>query len=130
MVEPKPVVVEQYVKVIPREVKIETSIEWSESRIEEQIRKVFWEEPDLAVAIAKCEGITNGKLDPFAFNPTNGSDDKGIFQISTLHHGVRVEELGLDMFDVQDNLTYAKILFDSQGTQPWSASKHCWGVLE
>jgi hypothetical protein len=77
--------------------------------------------------VAKCEGVRNGLLDPEAFNPTNGSGDKGIFQISTLYHYDTYTSLGFtDMYDVEQNVAYARLLYDSQGLQPWSASRLCW----
>ena len=107
--------------VEPRTVLIEVEIDWNEEKIIEHIKKTFPNEP-VMVKVAECEST----FDPSAFNPTNNSDDKGIFQISTLHHGERVETLGLDMFDVADNVAFAKILYDEQGLSPWRWSKPCW----
>lgn len=76
------------------------------------IRETFPEDPDRALAIANCESGFN----PNAKGPTQ---DSGIFQIHEPSHGVRMEALGLDPFDVEDNVAYARNLYDEQGWKPW-----------
>ena len=80
--------------------------------IEEEIRKVFWEEPDIGIAIAKCES----GLNPKAINTTNtnGTTDKGLMQLNSVH-----DLSGVDVWDVQDNLAFARKLYDSKGWLPW-----------
>lgn len=52
---------------------------WSTTMVEQRIRAVFTEEPDTAVAIARCASF----LDPLWVLPnTNGSRNWGVFQIS------------------------------------------------
>jgi hypothetical protein len=52
---------------------------WAPDRIEQKIRAVFTEDPDTAVAIARCASF----LDPLYVLPnTNGSRNWGVFQIS------------------------------------------------
>ena len=107
-IEPTPVIVEQYTEVVPRVVLIGTEINWTPERIEQEIREVFYETPNTAVAIFKCES----ELKPDAFNDknTNGTDDTGIAQINSVH-----DTTGYDLYDVQDNLEFARKLFDSKG---------------
>lgn len=52
--------------------------------------------------------------------------DIGICQINLHYHGDRAEALGLDLFEKQDNVYYARLLFKEQGSDPWSASESCW----
>lgn len=108
-------------KIIPREVMIEVRIDWTEERIIEEINKVFPDAP-IMIKVAKCES----SLKPSAYNPTNSSHDKGIFQISEKYHGERIKELGLDMYGVIDNLHFARLLYNEQGLKPWIWSKPCW----
>lgn len=118
--------VKEEVKI--EEVKIEISTEWTHERIVEEIHKVFPDAP-IMLKVAKCEGTRHGLLDPKAFNPTNNSNDSGIFQISEKYHGGTngYRALGLtDMFDVKQNLAYARHLYDTQGLEPWKWSKPCW----
>lgn len=52
---------------------------WSPEKVTERIREVFVEDPDTAVAIARCSSF----LDPLWVLPnTNGSRNWGVFQIS------------------------------------------------
>lgn len=105
----------------PRVIQIEVKIDWTEERIREEISKVFPDAP-VMMDVARCE---SGFLQ-HAYNPTNESHDGGIFQISQKYHGDRMQALGLDPYDVQDNIQYARTLYDESGLRPWSASKHCW----
>jgi len=111
----------QEVEIVPEVVMIEVTYNWTEERIIEEINNVFPDAP-IMVKVAKCES----SLKPDAYNPTNNSHDKGLFQISGKYHGAKVKELGLDMYDVKDNLAFARILYDEQGLKPWIWSKSCW----
>ena len=82
--------------------------------IEEKIRATFPESPDRAVAIAKCESGLNPKV----VSPTH---DSGLMQINHVHDK-RLEELGLDKFDVDDNLTFASLLYEERGWKPWACN--------
>lgn len=104
----------------PREVLIEEEIDWTEERVIEAIRETFPEQPDLMVRVAKCES----SLIPHAHNAH--TDDGGLFQINDYYHGENLKALGLDRMKVEDNLTYARRLYDANGLRDWSASKHCW----
>lgn len=97
-------------------VQVVVKVNWTADRIEKEIDKVFPDAP-IMKTVAWCES----RLNPKAFNPTNGSNDRGIFQISEKYHGV-----GDEMFDVEKNLAYARKLYDQNGLSDWSASKHCW----
>ena len=106
----------------PKIVQIEADIKWTPARIEKEIRQAFPEDADTMVRVAKCEG----GLVPDAVNPTNGSYDKGVFQISQKHHGAAMRELKLDPFNPRDNIKYARILYEQNHLSDWRASKFCW----
>lgn len=69
-----------------------------------------------ALAIAYCES----GLNPVAVNKSNknGTTDGGVFQINSVHLP-RLKELGLDKYDVEDNVAFARMLYDESGWQPW-----------
>lgn len=96
-------------------------VSYSKERVQELIKEAFPDAP-IMLKVAACE---SGFLQ-HAYNPTNGSHDGGVFQISQKYHGQRMEKLGLDPYDVKDNIAYARILYDQNGLRDWSASKHCW----
>lgn len=104
-----------------KEVKLEVVYNWDKARIEREVLAVFHDAP-IMLRVMKCEG----GYDTNAYNPTNGSGDKGLFQVSTKYHGHRVKALGLDMNNPKDNIKYARMLYDANGLNDWSASKHCW----
>lgn len=106
---------------VEREVRIKVVYNWTHDRIKQEIEAVFPDAP-IMYHVMMCE--SGGKID--AYNPTNNSHDNGLFQISDLHHGERVRALGLDVGNPKDNITFARILYDESGLQPWIWSKPCW----
>ena len=81
-------------------------------------------------AIAHCESsdrhynedgtVLTGLIDP---------RDIGRYQINSYYHQETAENMGLDIFDEEDNEEYAVWLFEREGFQPWSASKLCLNKL-
>lgn len=84
-----------------------------------KILEIFPDEP-VMVSIAFCES----GLNPTADRESLGVD-VGLFQINQVHNH-ELNRLGLDRLDLTDNITYAKILYDQTGLQPWYMSRHCW----
>lgn len=68
------------------------------------------------VAIAKCESNFN----PKATGPTQ---DAGLFQIHLPSHQKRLDELGLDPYDIEDNIQFAQILYKESGVRPWVCAR-------
>ena len=73
--------------------------------------------------IVRCESSFNHK----AYNPSNrdGSSDGGLFQLNSVHDK-ELNALGLDKYDLNDNIEYAMILMKRNGTRDWYSSEHCW----
>lgn len=95
-----------------------------QAMITDRINEVF--NDPIAVQVAKCESnllqftngtTTRGKIDP---------DDTGTFQINKRYHQAKAIELGLNLEATEDNIAYAKWLYDREGWEPWKWSKHCW----
>jgi len=84
----------------------------SQGSIEELIAYYFKGDSEDALLIAQCES----GLNPKAFNPTNNSNDRGIFQISTKWHPEVSDECG---FDEECNIREAKRIFDESGWEAW-----------
>lgn len=53
----------------------------------------------------------------------------GIMQIHPKYHLARAKSLGLNIYNANDNMAYALILYAEQGLKPWNASKKCHGPL-
>ena len=94
---------------------------YTKERVKELIVESFPDAP-VMLKVAACE---SGFLQ-HAYNPTNNSHDGGVFQISQKYHGERMKTLGLDPYDVKDNISYARILYNESGLAPWRASRFCW----
>lgn len=84
---------------------------WTPAQVEQRIRRVFPEEPDRAVAIAKCQSL----LDPLWVLPNvDASRNWGVFQISDR----RLQELGgtpKQAFDPEWNIWAARELWRTRG---------------
>lgn len=103
---------------IPRDT---VSREGRSESVEDKIRKVFGKEADNALKIVACESGGN----PTALGDTNTKyPSAGLFQIRLLpERGITKEQ----MFNVDENINYAKMLFDKTGTwRHWS----CRGVIK
>ena len=105
---------------LPKTVLIE--VRYTQEGIERRIKETFPDAP-IMLEVARCES----SFKPDAHNPINESYDNGIFQISDKYHKETYTAMGLtDMTDVDQNLKYARHLYDENGLQDWSASRNCW----
>lgn len=52
--------------------------------------------------------------------------DVGMCQINLDAHEETLDELGLDAYDRDDNITYANMLYAQSGLEPWRYSEGCW----
>ena len=95
---------------------------YSEESIKMRIKEAFPEDSERMLRVALCES----GYDRNAHNPKNNSHDRGIFQLSEKWHGKEMKELGIDPTDVEQNIQYARLLYDRNGLKDWSASKKCW----
>lgn len=112
------------------DVQLEEEIDWTPERIEEEVRAVFPESPERALAVFYCESgmDTNGdgkkELQPEAVSPTH---DYGISQINRATWHDTALELGLTEYqtDVQQNLEMARFVYEDAGYtfRPWVCSR-------
>jgi len=94
--------------------------------LEEYVRAYFKDTPELA-EIAKCESNfrqydSSGAI----LKGTVNKGDIGIMQINKYYNGGNAEKLGFDIYTIEGNLAYAKVLYGKFGTDPWSSSERCW----
>lgn len=88
----------------------------------------YYRDIPIMVQIARCES----RFRHFDKNDTPikgeiNSLDIGVMQINAHYHAERALSLGLDIYDFEDNLAYARILYNEQGSAPWISSSACWG---
>jgi hypothetical protein len=97
-----------------------------EEIIANKIKEVFGKDAEIAIKIATCESGLKQFDDKGQVVTGTITPDKGLFQISLPHHSKKLKELGLDPDKLDDNVKYAKYLFDKSQTDSWRASKKCW----
>ena len=56
------------------------------------------------------------------------SRDVGVMQINEYYHETTAVSMGLDLRNFEDNMRYARGLYEREGTTPWLSSSKCWGV--
>lgn len=93
----------------------------------ERVERYFSDIP-IMVEVARCESTFRHYRDNGSVlrGYVNGSD-VGVMQINEYYHGDRAAELGIDIFSIEGNMEYARYLYEEQGTDPWNASRPCWG---
>jgi vacuolar-type H+-ATPase subunit F/Vma7 len=97
--------------------------------LKEKIMETFKDEP-LLVQIAKCEsGYRQYDSKGNILRGIVNNKDVGIMQINEGYHLERAKELGIDIYSVDGNLAYAKLMYHEQGGMPWKASSPCWSAV-
>lgn len=94
--------------------------------VEAIVREYFKDIPVMA-QVARCESTFRHTLtDGSVLRGHVDSDDLGVMQINLRYHAAKAQELGIDLYDIEGNLEYARYLYEKKGTQPWNASAPCW----
>lgn len=79
---------------------------------------------NLLKKIARCES-EDRHFDDKGSVIVSETGDIGRYQINQ-KHTVEAEQMGLDLWDEEDNERYARHLLGMEGTDPWSRTKECW----
>jgi hypothetical protein len=94
---------------------------------EAQVRLYFKDTPILA-EVARCEsGFRQVDAKGNLLRGEVNRDDVGVMQINEHYHGDSSKRMGQDISTIGGNLAFARHLYEVYGTDPWSASKPCWG---
>ena len=94
--------------------------------LEAYVRAYYKDTPELAL-VAKCESdFRQYDASGAILLGTVNKGDIGIMQINKYYNGDNAEKLGYDIYTIDGNLAYAKVLYDKFGMDPWSSSKKCW----
>jgi hypothetical protein len=105
---------------VQKPVMIEIIYPKEESRMR-LIKQYFPEDYDNAIKVFRCESHLMQEKD--GVTVTGPTQDKGIAQIHVPTHGKELARLGLDVNDIEDNLKFARILYDQYGWKPWVCAK-------
>lgn len=94
--------------------------------IEKFVSDYFADIPILA-EIAKCESrYRHFNSSGTVLKGSQNSYDRGVMQINIFYHAKILEKLGLDAHDLDDNVRYARYLYEKEGAKPWLSSSACW----
>ncbi len=93
----------------------------------EKFLKDYFADIPLMVKIAHCESRfrqydANGQV----LRGKENAYDRGVMQINILYHQETAEEMGLNLNKIDDNVAYARYLYEKQGAKPWMSSSPCW----
>lgn len=112
----------------PKEIKSEDYMPITDSKNVEKFINDYFEDIPLMKQIAKCESRyrqygSNGEV----LKGEQNRLDRGVMQINLHYHGETAAKLGLDVHNIDDNVAYARYLYEKQGSKPWNSSSPCWG---
>ncbi len=96
------------------------------SSVERQVREAFAGTP-VMVKIAECESGFRQYDERGVPLRNKHSSATGVFQVMFSLHYATADKLGFKLETTQGNIGYAKHLYNTKSTNPWNASKHCWG---
>lgn len=96
------------------------------AEVESKVRLYFKDTPIMA-EIVSCEShFRQFNSDGTALRGVANSQDIGIAQVNEYYHLKRAKKMGLDIYSVEGNMAYAKVLYEEEGTAPWISSAPCW----
>jgi hypothetical protein len=99
----------------------------SDTASTEAIVRSYFHDIPIMIEIARCESTFRHYLpDGSVLQGRVDSADTGVMQINKRYHEQRAIELGLNVEHIEDNMEYARYLYEKQGVQPWNASAPCW----
>jgi hypothetical protein len=113
--------------IISTSTEIVSTSTTKQASIESKV-KVYFSDAPIMQKIAYCESRNRQyDKDGSIFRGVVNNKDVGIFQINERYHLSDSKKMGVDIYSVDGNMEYARHLYESQGTQPWSSSRPCWG---
>lgn len=97
----------------------------------EAVVREYYKEHPLLIDIAHCESrFIQFDADGSVHRGKINNKDVGVMQINEFYHLEKSKSMGMDIYTLEGNLEYGLYLFETQGSQPWSASSPCWAKAE
>jgi hypothetical protein len=93
----------------------------------ERFLKDYFSDIPLLAKIGACESH-NRQYDSHG-NVLRGEKtplDRGVMQINLGYHQDTMEKMGLDVNSIDDNVAFARYLYEKFGAKPWASSQACW----
>jgi hypothetical protein len=97
----------------------------------EKYVKQYFSDIPIMVQIARCESqFRQLDKDGSIHRGNVNSEDVGVMQINEHYHLDTAEKNNYNIYTLEGNTSYARKLYEKEGTQPWSSSKACWGKYQ
>jgi hypothetical protein len=112
---------------VETEVKAEDYMPITDSKNIEKFVNDYFADIPIMTEIAKCESQfrhLNSKGD--VLKGDRDKRDTGVMQINLFYHEKTLDKLGLNVHDLDDNVRYARYLYEKEGAKPWMSSSACW----
>lgn len=78
------------------------------------------------IAVAKCESqFIHYKADGTVLRGHIDPRDTGVMQVNTYYHEETARSMGLDLENLEDNMKYARHLYEKNGFSDYQASAKC-----
>lgn len=91
------------------------------AEVEAAVRAAFADVPAM-IPIAKCEsGFRQFTAAGEVLRGGTGGGYIGVFQIGEAIHATAAANAGMDIYTLQGNLDYARVLYEQSGTRPWKS---------
>ena len=115
------------VQQISLEVKSEDYMPLTDPKNVEKFLNDYFAATPILAKIGKCESRnrhynSRGEV----LRGEKNTYDRGVMQINLLYHEKDAVKLGLDLHNIDDNVAYARYLYEKQGAKPWMSSSACW----
>lgn len=120
-------VVEAQTISLKKEIRSADYMPISDSKNVERFLADYFADIPLMTKIARCES-RNRHLDKNG-NVLKGEindKDTGVMQINLYFHEKTAKTLGYDLHNLDDNVAYARYLYEKEGAKPWMSSSKCW----
>jgi hypothetical protein len=115
-----------YGQIVNNQVVVAESTSTVSNDTEKIVRSYFRDIP-VMIQIARCESTFRHTLaDGSVLKGVVDPADTGVMQINKRYHEQTATSMRLNLDDIYHNMAYARHLYETQGTQPWSASAPCW----
>lgn len=112
---------------VSREVRAEDYQPITDSKNVEKFINDYFIDIPILTQIAKCESrYRHLNLNGDVLRGKKNDYDRGVMQINILYHADVAEKLGLDINNLDDNVAYARYLYEKHGAKPWMSSSTCW----
>lgn len=115
------------VEPAPQEVRAEDYMPISDPKNVEKFINDYFRDIPIMAEIAKCESrFRHLNSEGNVLKGEQNRYDRGVMQINVLYHQEKAEELGLNINNLNDNVAFARYLYEKFGAKPWMSSSACW----